>query len=172
MTFDKEVISAMAANNHRPIIVAASNPAGVGPSECASSQDVMRWSDGRAIFIPAKTFPGTDVGGRYQHFRGLSSSYTSPGIALGALLSGLTTLREDLFLSAADVVASSVSDEDRQIGSYFPALDESRTIAAKVAHSVMVKAYDMGIATNTPRPYDIASEIQSYMYQPTYRRYR
>ena len=171
MIFDKEVISAMAANNHRPIIVAASNPAGVGPSECASSEDVMRWSDGRAIFIPAKTSV-QNVGGRYQHFRGISSSYTSPGIALGALLSGLTTLREDLFLSAADVVASSVSDEDRKIGSYFPALDESRTIAAKVAHSVMVKAYDMGIATNTPRPYDIASEIQSYMYQPTYRRYR
>ena len=69
------------------------------------------------------------------------------------------------------MVAESVTDEDRRRGSYFPPIERSRAVAAKVAHGVVMKAYDLGIST-TPRSYDLMNEIDQYMYQPTYRRFR
>ena len=131
----------------------------------------MKWTENRGVFIPAKVEKQYSVNDKIFHHRGLSSAYTSPGIALGALLSGLTSLREEHFLQAAETVASLVTDEDRQQGSYYPPIDACRHVAIKVAQSVMQKSYEMGIATNT-RPDDIEKEIRSYMYQPMYRQYR
>ena len=172
ISFTKEVVEAMARHNTHPILISASNVA-VGPHEVASCHDVMRWSEGRAIFIPAK--PGTEFSGerdtQLQH-RGVSTAFISPGIAMGALLSGLTSLREELFFAAAETVASCVTDEDRRCGSYYPGLDSCRRVAASVAAGVMMKSYEMHWATNTPRPYDLDAEVASYVYQPFYRRYR
>ena len=170
MIFKEDIINAMAKHNKNPIIMSASNPA-VGPHEVERGEDVMRWTQNRGIFIPAKLEKEYRLDGHLYHHRGLSSAYVSPGIALGALLSGLTSLREDHFLQAAETVASCVTDDDRRQGSYYPHIDACRKVAIRVAHNVMTKSYEMGLATNT-RPDDIEKEIRSYMYQPMYRLYR
>jgi malate dehydrogenase (oxaloacetate-decarboxylating)(NADP+) len=44
--------------------------------------------------------------------------------------------------------------------------------AAHVAAAVANKAYNVGVATELPRPHDLLDRAYSWMYNPRYKRYR
>lgn len=167
--FNQEVVEAMAENNERPLIFALSRP--VENTECKPS-DVYRWSNGRAVYASGCMQPAVTLDdGRTLAPLNSTSCYIFPGLGLGALMSGAERLRDEVFISAAEALASQVTDEDRAAGSVYPPFSKVREISLHVAKAVAQTVHEQGLATRKPRARDLLQEARSWMYDPSYRVY-
>jgi malate dehydrogenase (oxaloacetate-decarboxylating)(NADP+) len=77
-----------------------------------------------------------------------------------------------MFLAAADALTGEVTDEDRMKGLVYPPLWKLRSVSAQIAKAVASKAYELGLATNLPKPPNLLERIEARMWDPQYRRYR
>jgi malate dehydrogenase (oxaloacetate-decarboxylating)(NADP+) len=163
-TFTPEVLQTMAKMNQKPIVFALSNP--TSKAEC-TAEEAYRFTDGRALFACGSPFAPVDFGGRTLVPRQGNNSYIFPGLGLGAIACGATRITIEMFLAAAETLASQVTQEDLDQGSLFPPLSNSRAVSAQIAVAVVEVAYKQGLAT-TPRPADIAAMVQAHVYNPYY----
>jgi malate dehydrogenase (oxaloacetate-decarboxylating)(NADP+) len=164
-TFTKEVVSAMAALNERPVIFALSNP--TSRAECTPEQ-AYRWSEGRAIFASGSPFAPVELETGHTLYPGQgNNAYVFPGIGLGAIGIEADRVTDDMFLAAARALADEVSMEDLATGSVYPPLGRIRDLSLSVATSVADSAYRSGVA-RLSRPDDLRHHLASLMYQPYY----
>jgi len=168
-TFTKEVLEALCENHETPIVFALSNP--VRKAEC-TAEDCYKFTKGKAIFAAGSPFPPVKYGGKEYVIGEANNCYIFPGVALGCLLSGATRCHDEMFLRAAEALASTVTKEDLARKQLYPALPGIRDISAKVAAAVAEVAYEKGLATNTPKPADMLQHVKGSMYSPEYRKYR
>lgn len=73
-----------------------------------------------------------------------NNSYIFPGVALGVICAGSSTIPEEMFLVSAEKLASFVTDADLEIGSLYPPLETIRDCSIKIACEVMEFAYKKG----------------------------
>ena len=117
-TFDEAALRAMADVNQRPVVFALSNP--TSKAECTAEQ-AYEWTEGRVVFASGSPFEPVVVDGtRYVPRQG-NNAYIFPGIGLGVVLSGARRVTDEMFLSAAQVLADelqcqliSIREVDRQ----------------------------------------------------------
>ena len=74
----------MAKHTPRPVIFPLSNP--TSRSE-ATPQDLMDWTEGRALIGTGSPFDPVNVGGKKIHIAQTNNSYIFPGLALGIIAS-------------------------------------------------------------------------------------
>lgn len=167
----QDVCQEMAANHDRPIIMPLSQPGAE-----LKPKDAYAWTDGRCIFADRDTrIDDQDVvldDGRRFHPSTCETAYMFPGVGLGTLLSRSTKLRDDMFIAAAEALAKLVTDDDRAKGAIYPPIGPIREISSHIAKAVAQRAYDMGLATEQPKPSDLQEAAMSSMYDPEYRNYR
>jgi malate dehydrogenase (oxaloacetate-decarboxylating)(NADP+) len=163
-TFTREVVAAMSEINERPIIFALSNP--TSKSECTAAE-AYQWSGGRAVFASGSPFPQAEYDGRTFVPSQANNAYIFPGLGLGAIACGARRITNEMFMTAARVLADKVSDAHLAQGSVFPPLERIREISASIAAAVADLAYERGLAT-APRPADLRGFVEGLMYDPTY----
>jgi len=166
-TFSESVVRKMAHNNQRPVIFALSNP--TSKAECTAEQ-AYRWSEGRAIFASGSPFPEVKYEGRTLVPGQGNNAYIFPGVGLGVIASRARHVTDDMFLAAAESLASQVSEADLALGRIYPALSKIRDVSAKIAVAVAQIAYDRGLAQRE-RPADLMADIRARMYEPVYPSY-
>lgn len=165
--FDEAVVALMARQCQRPIIFALSNP--TSRAEC-TAEDAYRWSDGRAIFASGSPFPPVTLGNaRFVPGQG-NNAYIFPGVGLGAVVSGTRRVSDEMFLAAARVLASQVTDEDLAEGRVYPQLSRIREVSALIAAAVAELAYREGLAEGDV-PADLLATVQAAMFEPLYPHY-
>lgn len=71
--------------------------------------------------------------------------YIFPGVALGVICAGASTIPEDIFLVSAERLANLVADSDLDVGSLYPPLETIRDCSVKIAVEVMNYAYKNGM---------------------------
>jgi malate dehydrogenase (oxaloacetate-decarboxylating)(NADP+) len=162
--FDRQVISAMAELNERPIIFPYSNP--TSRSEC-TADEAYRWSHGRAIFASGSPFaPVTLEGHTFVPGQG-NNVYIFPAMGMAVFATQATRVTQEMFIIAAKAVAEQVSDKSLASGLIYPPqsriLDASLHVAARIAEHI----FDKGLA-RVPRPDDIAAYIRARTYKPMY----
>ena len=163
-TFSEEVVRLMAAINPRPVIFALSNP--TSRAEC-TAQQAIAWSDGRAVFASGSPFAGFTFQGReYRPGQG-NNAYVFPGIGLGAIACGMRTIRDEIFLTAAQTLAGMVSPADLAAGSVYPPLTDIRKVSLAIAVAVAEQAWAQGLARDE-RPDDPEGLLAGMMYDPVY----
>jgi len=168
LLFNATICEEMAALNRRPIIFSLSTP-----EQDALAENVYRWTQGRAVFagrdhgVSVKLPSGAELAPRP-----CLSALVFPGIVLGCNASGAVRIHQDMFLAAAEAVASFVTEEDRARGAVFPSLSKSRELAAHVTRKVAEIAYKDGVASNLPRPVNLLEYAKLVMYDTRYRPYR
>ncbi|KAL9151464.1 hypothetical protein ABFS82_11G053300 [Erythranthe guttata] len=168
-TFTKEVVEAMASFNEKPLIMALSNP--TSQSEC-SAEEAYTWTKGRAIFASGSPFDPVEFNGKTFVPGQANNSYIFPGLGFGLVISGAIRVHNDMLLTAAEALASQLTRENYEKGMIYPPLSNIRKISAHIAANVAAKAYDLGVATQLPRPADLFKYAESCMYSPNYRSYR
>jgi len=165
--FDEAVVKAMGRLNARPVIFALSNP--TSKAECTAAQ-AYTWTEGRAIFASGSPFPPFTLAGR-THVPGQgNNSYVFPGVGLGIVASESTRVTDEMFFSAAKILAGLVTESDLASGRVFPGLDRIREVSTAIAVGVAEIAFQRGL-TRLPRPDDVAALVRSQMYQPDYQDY-
>eukprot|EP00884_Botryococcus_braunii_P023449 jgi/Botrbrau1/9789/Bobra.85_1s0033.1 len=169
--FTKEICQAMAESHERPIIMPLSCPgAEVGPL------NAYEWTQGRCLYASRER--RTDAppvrlsDGRLMKPSSVHTAYIFPGVGLGTIVSRSTRLRDEMFLVAAETLASLVTDGDRQMGSLYPSMANIRSISSKIACAVARKAYAAQVATNLPQPHNLLELMDTEGYQPGYPQYR
>jgi malate dehydrogenase (oxaloacetate-decarboxylating) len=163
--FSEDVVREMAKHVDRPIILPLSNP--TSKSE-ATPQDLLEWTDGKAIIGTGSPFKPVDWKGRKIAIDQTNNSYVFPGMGLGILAARATRVSDAMFMAAAKALAGmspTISDKN---GSLLPPLRDSRKIALVVALAVARQAVADGTARFGPGE-NLETLIKEYVWEPVYR---
>jgi malate dehydrogenase (oxaloacetate-decarboxylating)(NADP+) len=164
-SFDQEVIELMAGINERPLIFACSNP--TSRSECTAEEAYM-WSGGRAIFAGGSPFEPVTLNGKtYTPGQG-NNVYIFPAMGLAVFAAKARRVTEEMFIVAANALASQLSGEELNSGLVFPPMKNILQVEANVAVKIAEYIFDNGLA-GVRRPRNIESYIRQMMYRPEYK---
>ncbi|MBK6515521.1 MAG: NAD-dependent malic enzyme [Polyangiaceae bacterium] len=163
--FDEKVVRTMAKHVARPIVFPLSNPTSLSE---ARPEDVVRWTDGRALVATGSPFDPVTHAGREHRFAQANNIYVFPGVGLGALVARATVVTDSMFTVAAQELAARVSPAELATGSLFPSLTELRPITARIAAAVVREARSLGVARADLGDDAIEGEIERTMWYPAY----
>ncbi len=162
--FTEDVIHLMSELNPRPAIFALSNP--TSRAECTAEQ-AYQWSEGRAIFSSGSPFAPVEFQGKLLHPGQGNNAYIFPGMGLGIVASAAKHINDDMFIAAAEVLASCVSEQNLANGSLYPPLSTIRQVSLQIAVAVAHIAYQQNLTEQT-HPDDLEAFIAEQVYQPFY----
>ncbi len=166
--FAENIIRNMAAAVVRPIIFPLSNP--TSRSE-AAPQDLLAWTEGRAVIGTGSPFPPAVRDGRSFAVDQTNNAYVFPGIGLGVLGIRARRVTDGMFVAAAKVLAD-ISPAARDAHApLLPPVAQLREVAFAVAKAVAREARAEGQC----EPFDedkLDGLIARKMWNPVYRPYR
>ncbi len=141
--FNEPVVKAMLENDSRPIIFPLSNP--TSNSE-AIPEDLIAWTEGKAIVATGSPFPPVSYGGRTYVIGQGNNAFVFPGIGFGAVLARAREITDGMILEAADALASLVTEAHLAEGTVYPHVHEMREVSQYVAARVIQRAVEEGVA--------------------------
>ena len=166
--FSERVVRAMARGVERPVIFPLSNP--TLRSE-ASPQDLLDWTEGRAIVGTGSPFPPVVRDGHIVKIDQTNNSYIFPGVGLGVLAVGARRVTDRMFEVAARTLASVSPARTEPGATLLPPVTELRRVAVLVARAVARQARAEGLC----HPFEdaeIDGRIDAKMWEPSYPAYR
>ena len=141
--FSEQVVREMAAHTDRPVIFPLSNP--TSKSE-ATAQDLMDWTDGRAVVSTGSPFEPALVGGVRVRINQTNNSYIFPGLALGIIAARARRVTDAMIMAAARELTEHVPTVHDPNGSLLPPLGEARPLSRHIARAVARAAIRHGQA--------------------------
>jgi malic enzyme len=163
-TFTEAAIRAMAENARMPIVMPLSNPTSLTEADPA---DVIAWTDGRAIVATGSPFEPIVFQGRERIIGQANNAYIFPGLGLGAIVSETREVTDDMFLAAAEILASCVDQGRLDAGALYPSQSDLRGVSRRIAIRVVTEARDQGLGLPL-RDEEIESAVDSAIWEPSY----
>ncbi|HET9248749.1 MAG TPA: NAD-dependent malic enzyme [Actinomycetota bacterium] len=166
-TFTEVAIREMAAHARTPVILPLSNP--TSKTE-AAPEDILEWTDGRALIATGSPFPPVTRGERTHTIGQANNAFCFPGIGLGALVAEAREITDEMFLSAAEALAAAVPQERLQQGALYPNQSDLRLASREVAIAVARAARDGGVGRHLNDD-ELELAVDTMMWEPRYRPY-
>ena len=164
--FTEEAIRAMAKNVERPIVFPLSNPV----SRCeATPQQIVDWSEGRALIGTGSPFPPASYQGKPAPFAQTNNSYIFPGLALGILSSRARHVSDAMVKAATLALAELVPTRRDKQAALLPPLKDIRAVSQKVAREVGLQAIKDGLAEVDQA--GLEKELVANFWKPVYEPY-
>ena len=126
--FTEQIVRTMAEQNEPPVIMPLSNP--TSHSE-AAPQDLLDWTDGRALIATGSPFPLAHYEGHEVPIAQCNNVYVFPGIGLAVTAVRATRVTDSMMMVAAQAIAESVDTHAAT-----PALLPERARLAETATAV------------------------------------
>jgi malate dehydrogenase (oxaloacetate-decarboxylating) len=166
--FTEQIIKTMAENTPRPIVFPLSNPTSRVE---ATPQDIIRWTEGRALVATGSPFPPVSYGDDLITIAQCNNSYIFPGIGLGILASGATRVSNGMLMAASRALAEcSPLGRDGE-GPLLPSLTDIHSVSKEIAFWVAKTAQLQGVALQTSD--DVTRHnIEKNFWLPEYREFR
>ena len=133
----REAVRAMAQHTPRPVILPLSNP--TSQSE-AIPEDLLSWTDGRALVATGSPFPPVYLGGRAHSIAQANNVFVFPAIGLAGVVGHMREVTGTVFLAAARALAREVTDEDLEGGRLLPRVRDLRRVTGRLAAAVLRQA--------------------------------
>jgi len=162
--FTEAAIREMAAHVERPVVFPLSNP--TAKTEAIPSE-ILAWTGGRALIATGSPFEDVVVDGRNHVFGQANNVFIFPGMGLGAIVAEAREITDEMFLLAAETLASMVSEERLAAGALYPAVSELREVSRQIAAKVVCQSRDCGVG-RLYRDGEIIEAVDSAIWFPTY----
>jgi malate dehydrogenase (oxaloacetate-decarboxylating) len=140
--FTEPIVRAMAEQSERPVIMPLSNP--TSRSE-AAPQDLLDWTDGRALIATGSPFPTARYGGKEVPIAQCNNVYVFPGIGLGVTAVRATRVTDAMMTAAAQAVAEFI-DPNATTPALLPSRAHLADTAAAVGRAAARAAVADGVA--------------------------
>src|SRR5271170_6654010 len=162
--FTEEAVREMAKHTARPVIFPLSNP--TSRSE-ATPQDLMDWTQGRALIGTGSPYEPVNVGGKKVHIAQTNNSYIFPGLALGIVVSKARRVTDTMVKAAAtELIRHLPTLKDKQ-ASLLPPISEARELGRLIAQAVGKQAIQdrqAGVADEAA----LNRELDANIWEPVY----
>ena len=162
--FTELAVREMAKHVARPVIFPLSNP--TSRSE-AVPQDLMNWTEGRALIGTGSPFEPVDVGGEKIRVAQTNNSYIFPGLALGIVASKAKRVTDMMIKAAAEGLVNHLPTRTHKTASLLPPISESRALARLIAKNVGMQALREGQAQVADER-ELDREIAANVWEPVY----
>jgi malic enzyme len=162
--FTKAVVRAMAEHAREPVILPMSNP--TDKSE-ATPQDLVAWTDGRALVATGSPFPAVTLGTRRHRIAQANNAFIFPAIGLACLAGQVTEVSAGMFRVAAEALAAEVSEDELGGRRLLPRVKDLRRVTARVAQAVLREARDAGVGLPFENE-EIPGVVADAMWVPRY----
>jgi malate dehydrogenase (oxaloacetate-decarboxylating) len=164
--FTEEIIRSMAKNTERPVIFPLSNPT----SRCeATPQQVLDWTDGRALIGTGSPFGPSQFNGREIHIDQTNNSYIFPGLALGIISSKARQVSDAMIKAAAIALAELAPTRQSKSANLLPPLASIRSVSLAIAKAVGNQAIQDGSADVDEDQFE--QELAGNIWEPVYEPY-
>jgi malate dehydrogenase (oxaloacetate-decarboxylating) len=162
--FTEAIVREMARKVQRPIILPLSNP--TAKSE-AQADDLIRWTDGRALVATGSPFAPVSYAGRTIPIAQCNNIYIFPAIGLGVIASRARHVTDTMILAAAHALAENSPALKDSSASLLPALVDLRKVAVQIAIAVGLEAQKVGIAPAATAE-EVRQQVVSTQWNPAY----
>ena len=164
--FTEPIVREMARKVERPVIFPLSNP--TTRSE-ASPEDLIRWTDGRALVATGSPYAPVQYEGRTIPIAQCNNVFIFPAVGLGVVASGARRVTDGMMLAAARALGEHSPARTDPSGSLLPALRDVRAVARAIATAVGLEAQRAGVAPKTS-PEELRDRVAATQWTPEYRR--
>jgi malate dehydrogenase (oxaloacetate-decarboxylating) len=162
--FTEAIVGEMAHKVERPIIFPLSNP--TDKSE-ATADDLIRWTDGRALVATGSPFAPVNYGGRTIPIAQCNNVYIFPAMGLGVVASGARRVTDAMMLAAARALAGNSPALKDASASLLPPLTDIRRVAAQIAVAVGIEAQKDGLAPTLTQD-ELHQRVIAVQWTPAY----
>ena len=166
--FTEEVIRQMLAGCPRPIILPLSNPS---QHVEAHPQDVVTWTDGKAIVATGSPFEEVEHNGKPFEISQCNNSYVFPGVGLGVISCKAKLVSDEMLMIASTTLADLSPGQEDQSSAVLPALTALPQISRKIAFKVAKAAIAQDLAREMTDD-ELLASIERNFWTPAYREYR
>ena len=162
--FSEAIVREMARKVERPIIFPLSNP--TSKSE-AKADDLIRWTDARALVATGSPFAPVSYGGRTIPIAQCNNVFIFPAMGLGLVASGARRVTNPMMLAAARTLGANSPALKDSSASLLPRLTDIRRVAAEIAIAVGIQAQKEGLATKTTED-ELRERVTAAQWTPAY----
>ena len=162
--FSEAIVRDMARKVERPIIFPLSNP--TSKSE-ANAEDLIRWTDGRALVATGSPFAPVSYGGRTIPIAQCNNVFIFPAMGLGLVASRARRVTNAMMLAAARALGANSPALKDSSASLLPRLTDIRRVAAEIAIAVGVEAQREGLAPKTTED-ELRQRVSAAQWTPAY----
>ncbi len=162
--FTEPIVREMARKTERPVIFPLSNPTAHAE---AKPEDLIRWTDGRALVATGSPYPPAVLGGRAWIISQCNNVFIFPAVGLGVVASGARRVSDGMFIAGARRLAEMSPALKDPAASLLPPLGELRGVAVEVACAVAEAAVREGLAPVTT-PEELRARVLANQWHPAY----
>ena len=166
--FTEEVIRQMFTGCPRPIILPLSNPS---QHVEAHPQDVVAWTDGKAIVATGSPFEKVEHNGEAFEISQCNNSYVFPGVGLGVISCKARLVSDEMLMVASTTLAELSPGQEDQSSAVLPPLTALPQISRKIAFAVAKTAIAQDLAREMTDD-ELLASIERNFWTPVYREYR
>jgi malate dehydrogenase (oxaloacetate-decarboxylating) len=166
--FTQAIVENMAAHTERPIILPLSNP--TARTE-AIPEDLIRWTNGRAIIATGSPFQPVPFEGRQIPISQCNNMYIFPAVGLAVMACRAERVTDSMMLVAARALAAhspaaAGSDPAEELP-LLPRFSELRSVAREIAVAIAMEAQRAGVAPKCPEA-EIRRRVIERQWIPSY----
>ena len=163
-SFSESVVTAMVANSDTPVILPMSNPTAISE---AIPEDVLRWSNGRALVATGSPFEPVTVNGEQRRISQANNVFVFPGIGLGTIAAGATRITDGMINASSRALAAALTAGEIGDRCLMPEVSRLWDVCGEVASAVARQAIDDGVAKDCDEA-ELSQRIADYRWQPNY----
>lgn len=141
--FTETLIKDMHTYVDRPIIFPLSNP---NSHAEAAPQDLLDWTQGKAIIGTGSPFPPVTVKGATRIVDQINNVYIFPGMGLGLIASQAKEVTDRMFMIAAKTLAANSPSKQNKNANLLPSLRDIRKVSFDIGLAVAQEALREGLS--------------------------
>jgi malate dehydrogenase (oxaloacetate-decarboxylating) len=162
--FTEAVVREMARRVSRPIIFPLSNPTVRAE---ARPEDLLRWTEGRALVATGSPFPPANFEGRLVPIAQCNNVFIFPAVGLGLVASEARRVTDGMMLAAARTLGQLSPARRDPAASLLPPVTQLRTVAVEIAVAVGLEAQRAGVAPPTSTE-ELRARVVAGQWTPEY----